>query len=151
MAEKKFLALANEAQKLLSSMAKKIRHDLEAKLAATGSDLSILGFGVLHLLILEPKQTIKDLSGRTLLAPATLVPVIDGLEKKGFILRRADKIDRRRNLLILTPKAKKIMAGIAYCDRESFMAAKLEKIGYQKAQTLVSILQELAGASEIKK
>ena len=150
MAEKKFLALANETQKLLGSMAKQIRHEVETKLSEAGHGVSLLGFGVLHLLVLEPNQTIKDLSGRTFLAPATLVPVIDSLEKKDLIIRRADKKDRRRNLLILTPKAKKMMAGISYCDRQSFLAAKLKKLGYQKAQLLLDILRELAAQSDLK-
>jgi DNA-binding MarR family transcriptional regulator len=149
--EDKFLVLSEEIQKLLSQMAKKIRRDLEKKLAQAGGDISFLGFGVLHFLILESEQTIKDLSDKTMLAPATLVPVVDGLEKKGLVLRQADKTDRRRNQLILTAKAKKLMANLSGCGRQSFLAAKLQKLGYKKSQNLIEVLRELVASTDNKK
>ena len=44
--------------------------------------------------------------------PATSGSVIGRLESKGWVERRADEVDRRRKLLVLTPQGLRALAGM---------------------------------------
>ena len=47
----------------------------------------------------------KDLAERIFVDSTTLVPIIDGMEKKGLIERKTDPKDRRNNNVFLTAKS----------------------------------------------
>ena len=47
----------------------------------------------------------KDLAERIFVDSTTLVPIIDGMEKKGLVERRTDPKDRRNNNVFLTKKS----------------------------------------------
>ena len=47
----------------------------------------------------------KDLAERIFVDSTTLVPIIDGMEKKGLVERRTDPKDRRNNNVFLTAKS----------------------------------------------
>ncbi|HEV2193726.1 MAG TPA: MarR family transcriptional regulator [Nitrosopumilaceae archaeon] len=47
----------------------------------------------------------KDLAERIFVDSTTLVPIIDGMEKKGLVERRIDPKDRRNNNVFLTAKS----------------------------------------------
>ena len=47
----------------------------------------------------------KDLAERIFVDSTTLVPIIDGMEKKGLVERRTDSKDRRNNNVFLTAKS----------------------------------------------
>lgn len=145
MIEKKYIDMANEIKLLTSTILKQARRDLENRLAAQGIELSFLGFGVLHLLVAK-ELTIKDLSGRMMLAPATLVPVIDQLEAKKLIKRQIDKDDRRRTPLAITAAGKKILQVIGHNKQIDVVASKLQELGYEKSKNLFDSLYQLGAA-----
>jgi len=141
--KKDFPALAAEIRVLFSVLIKYARRDLEKRLAKTGAGVSPLGFGVLHLLA-HKEMTVKGLSERMTLAPATLIPVVDSLEKHRYLKRQEDKNDRRRNLLILTPSGRKI-AGIIALDGD-FLTVNLVKLGFEKSLRIYDLVFELVDA-----
>lgn len=63
---------------------------------------------ILYVLWQEDHLPIVDLSKRTGLAKTTLTSMIDRLEQKEFLIREADKKDRRLIRIVLTEKAKKL-------------------------------------------
>ena len=53
------------------------------------------------------KATQQDLADRLETDKVTMVNILDSLAKAGFIRRTTDKVDRRKHLIILTPKAER--------------------------------------------
>ena len=51
----------------------------------------------------------KDLAERIFVDGTTLVPIIDSMEKKGLVERRADSKDRRNNMILLTKKSESLV------------------------------------------
>ncbi|HYL65586.1 MAG TPA: MarR family transcriptional regulator [Nitrosopumilaceae archaeon] len=51
----------------------------------------------------------KDLAERIFVDSTTLVPIIDGMEKKGLVERRTDPKDRRNNNIFLTTKSESLV------------------------------------------
>ena len=54
-----------------------------------------------------------DLSSRTLLAPASLVGIIDRLEKKGLVSRVRSTSDRRAVYIIATAKSRELESEVS--------------------------------------
>ena len=54
----------------------------------------------------------KDLSEKIFVDTTTLVPIIDGMEKKGLVERRTDPKDRRNNNVFLTAKSESFVEPI---------------------------------------
>ena len=51
----------------------------------------------------------RDLAERIFVDGTTLVPIIDSMEKKGLVERRADPKDRRNNKVLLTAKSESLV------------------------------------------
>jgi MarR family transcriptional regulator for hemolysin len=60
---------------------------------------------VVATLVLQPGLTQKEIADKVGIEGATLVPVIDKMEKEGLLKRKPDSKDRRVNRIYLTPKA----------------------------------------------
>jgi DNA-binding MarR family transcriptional regulator len=77
----------------------------------------------------------------------TMVALIDALEAKGFIARRPDTEDRRRNVVELTPAGQNILAqGIAASDKaEAELLAPLDPAERRQLRELLARI--LAGRS----
>jgi DNA-binding MarR family transcriptional regulator len=65
--------------------------------------------GILRAIAAEPGRSQLSLSAHLGLVPARLVGYLDELEERGFIERRRNSGDRRRNALYLTAEGKKLM------------------------------------------
>ena len=57
----------------------------------------------------------KELADLIFVEAPTLVPILDRMEKDGFVKRVTDPNDRRTNRVYLTPKSKKLVSPIADC------------------------------------
>lgn len=60
--------------------------------------------GVIHAIARTPPVSQKEISEWMGLDPSDLVGIIDQLESAGYVTRTRDPLDRRRQLLALTPK-----------------------------------------------
>src|SRR5258706_1302902 len=107
--------LAAEFRILTVIVTKLAKHDIEQRLTAYGANISELQFGVMRLLHSEG-STIQELSSKMMLSPATLVPVVDALERHGLAKRGRDPNDRRRAPLSLTEKGVQLIAGLPYIN-----------------------------------
>ena len=80
------------------------REEADTALAAVG--LSMKGYAALATLASDGPSSQRRLSERIRIDPATMVDVIDTLERSGHILRRRNPDDRREYALHTTPKGR---------------------------------------------
>lgn len=71
-------------------------------------DVSLAGFNVLFVLWRDDGVAQADVPRLVDMDKASLTPVIDGLQRAGFIERRQDAADRRRNNLFLTSRGRSL-------------------------------------------
>jgi MarR family transcriptional regulator for hemolysin len=70
---------------------------------------------VIGALVLKPGLTQKEIADKMGIEGATLVPVIDKMEKGGLLKRKTDLTDRRANRIYLTPKADSLWESMTEC------------------------------------
>jgi DNA-binding MarR family transcriptional regulator len=76
------------------------------------ADVTPVQFAILNALSDTPGADQITLANRVAFDPATSGSVIGRLESKGWVVRRADPVDRRRKLLVLTPQGLQALAGM---------------------------------------
>src|SRR5262245_58437933 len=116
MQDEELFATALEIRILTKTLASIASRSLEQRLQQHGAPISALQHGVMRLLCLHP-YTSSELSRRMHLDPATLVPVVDALERRGYIQRSKDPADRRRCPLVLTQAGADLLAHVPAFER----------------------------------
>ena len=137
-----FAVLAHQVRSLITISAKLMAHQLEHHLAEHWPGMSGPQYGVLRSLECNP-STISELSERMLLAPSTLVPIIDRLESESLVVRGKDPEDRRRTPLMLTDHARQMLVQVPTDDAQNNLGQALQTMGVEKSQQLSLLLQEL--------
>lgn len=74
--------------------------------------LNLTEFGVLELLYHKGDQPIQKIGQKVLLASSSITYVVDKLEEKQFLYRRACKSDRRVTYAAITEEGKKLLDDI---------------------------------------
>ena len=134
--------LAREIR-ILNNVITKITHQaFEQRLSESDAGISGLQFGILRTLY-HQSFTSSELSRKFVLDPSTLVPVIDALEKKGFIERGKDPNDRRRAPLSLTEAGGALLARCPVFDDSDVLAQALVKLGETRAEEMRVLLRDL--------
>ncbi len=144
MGKQKLSPVAFEIKMLCALFMRSVKKDIGRQLKTYRLHINPLGFGVLNI-VRHNEWTLSELSKETMLTPATLVPVIQTLEKKGFIERRLDSRDRRRSPLYLTRQGEKMLAKIFSIDERDIVVRKLKELGGHDAGELRRILRKLIG------
>lgn len=70
---------------------------------------------VLVILSIQDGITQKEIANKLELEAATIIPIIDKMEKEGLVVRQADKSDRRNNRIYRTDKADAIWEQMIEC------------------------------------
>jgi len=83
--------------------------------------------------------TIGELAERLNLKHHSVVGLVDRLAGRGLIHRQHDKTDRRRVMIVLTPKAETLLLGLSLAHRE-----ELRRL----APLLRELLEKVAGGQE---
>ena len=144
MNEDELCATAVEVRVLAAIVNKMAIRDLEQRLEACNAGVSCLQYGVLQFLR-HHHGTISELSRKMMLAPPTLVPVVDALEQKGLVERGRDPQDRRRTPLLLTASGLETLERMPLVDSADSVVHSLKSMGDAKTQTLTELLHELVG------
>ena len=105
-------------------------------------NLSPLSGVVISLLNLK-EQTISQLSRKLIVSAPTLIPVIDSLESKKYIIRMMYPNDRRKNLLSLTEKGKEIAVKIEKIRKKDPLVKSISDLGPEKSANLVNLIKEI--------
>ncbi|UPK74207.1 MarR family winged helix-turn-helix transcriptional regulator [Nocardioidaceae bacterium SCSIO 66511] len=98
---------------------------------------------VLRMVASEPGRTQRSLGPALDVPPSRIVAVIDGLESRGLIERRARPDDRRANALHLTRRGKTMLSKLMTVSREH-EEAMTESLSESEHQALIRILTKIA-------
>ena len=109
--------------------------------------LTMKGFAALATLASDGPVSQQRLSQRIRMDPATMVDVIDALERSGHIVRRRNPADRREYALQTTAKGRALLAR---AQRALVIAERDTVAGLNAAETrtLIELLGRIAGAGK---
>jgi DNA-binding MarR family transcriptional regulator len=144
MQDEELFATALELRILAKTLASLATRSLEQHLQEHGAPISALQHGIMRLLC-HGQYTSSELSRKMNLDPATLVPVIDALERHGYVQRGKDPTDRRRSPLVLTEAGAGLLARVPVFDRADALVGALDSLGAEPARKLLRLLRELIG------
>ena len=116
--------------------------------------VSLSQWRVVGTLVIQPGLTQKEIADKVGIEGATLVPIIDKMEKEGLLKRKPDSSDRRVNRIYLTQKADSLWESMVDCAlkiRKSSTKNISENDVQTTLETLRKISQNLTSFSEIDK
>ena len=116
--------------------------------------VSLSQWRVVGALVIQPGLTQKEIADKVGIEGATLVPIIDKMEKEGLLKRKPDSSDRRVNRIYLTQKADSLWESMVECAlkiRKSSTKNISENDIQTTLETLRTISQNLTSFSEIDK
>jgi DNA-binding MarR family transcriptional regulator len=130
----------------LTYLLKRALVDLEELHAEHLASVGVSGreLGVLLLLDGGDPASQQQAAGRLGVDRTTMVGLVDGLEAKGFVARRADAGDRRRNVLELTGDGRTVLvrAVRASDEAERQLLAELDDAESAQLRTLLTRLTQ---------
>jgi DNA-binding MarR family transcriptional regulator len=106
------------------------------------SDVTPVQFAILNALLDTPGVDQITLAKHVAFDPATSGSVIGRLESKGWVERRADEVDRRRKLLVLTPQGLQALQGMQSAVA-AVQAEILSPLASQEQAQLMRLLNQL--------
>jgi len=116
--------------------------------------VSLSQWRVVGALVIQPGLTQKEIADKVGIEGATLVPIIDKMEKEGLLKRKPDSSDRRVNRIYLTQKADSLWESMVECAlkiRKSSTKNISENDIQTTLETLRKISQNLTSFTEIDK
>jgi MarR family transcriptional regulator for hemolysin len=118
---------------------------MSAELAPHG--FTLRQWQVLAWLVLEGELSQVELAERMGLEPATLVGILDRMERAGWIARKAWLGDRRKNLIVPTAEAEPVWAKLAACARRVRRRAAhgISPRQLRQLKSLLGLVQENLG------
>ena len=143
--DKKILALATYA-----SLARAV-HSLDELLERQCDTFGLTSsqFRVLeHLRLYGPVAT-GELASSVMFGDSTISVVTRNLESAGLVVRRADKADRRKAIVHLTPEGKKMVERILP-KRGKVLRAKMCVLGKREQENLDRMCRKLAEGDAVK-
>ncbi|QMU54921.1 MAG: MarR family transcriptional regulator [Nitrosopumilus sp.] len=105
---------------------------------------SLIGSQWKIIVVLSMKEGItqKHIADMAFVEAPTLVPVIDKMEKQGYLTRQSDPSDRRNNLIFMTEKSKEIVDPIIECILE-IRNMGLNKISKKDMEIARKVLEQI--------
>jgi DNA-binding MarR family transcriptional regulator len=146
------LLAAIELRSLNMILSKLIMRQSEQRLAELGIDISHLQYGLLRVISLEPR-TLSELSRHFMLDPSTMVPMVDALERRGYVERRKDPQDRRRAPLVITDAGQAVLERVGWLGDHEPLREGVRALGDERARELVAALRvviaQMPGAEQL--
>lgn len=102
---------------------------------------------IITVLSMNEGITQKHIADMMFVEAPTLVPVIDRMEKEGYIVRRSDPGDRRNNLIFMTDKSKDVVDPIVDCILE-MRNMGLNKISKKDMEIAKKVLEQIMNNNE---
>jgi MarR family transcriptional regulator for hemolysin len=127
---------------LIRRLSRRLRYRLDARLERYG--LTSVQWGVLAALGQVDGQSQAQLQHRLAIEGATLTPIVQRLERDGWIDRAGDPVDRRRQRVWLAAKSREIMAEIA-TEVEQYRQESLRGFSDAEIATLSALLDRMEG------
>lgn len=105
--------------------------------------VSLSQWRVVGTLVIQPGLTQKEIADKVGIEGATLVPIIDKMEKEGLLKRKLDSSDRRINRIYLTPKADSLWESMIECALR-IRKSSAKNISESDIQTTLETLQKIS-------
>ena len=102
---------------------------------------------IIVVLSLKEGITQKHIADMAFVEAPTLVPVIDKMEKEGYLTRQSDPKDRRNNLIFMTKKSRDIVDPIIECILE-IRNMGLNKISKKDMEIAKKVLEQITSNTE---
>lgn len=99
-------------------------------------------FAVLELLFHKGEQPIQHIGKKILLASSSITYVVDKLETKGFVQRKACPKDRRVTYAAITDQGRAFM-GEAFPHHEKTIEGIFESLSQQELETTIQLLKKI--------
>jgi DNA-binding MarR family transcriptional regulator len=99
--------------------------------------------GILRLLRMAAGLSQQELASKLQIHPSRLVAILDNLEKRGFVERRANPDDRRLYSLYLTKDGEEVLQKIGKVAREH-QDALLSALSREERDELANLLLKIA-------
>jgi len=125
---------------MLRALSQMIRSQLGTRLSEIG--LTVTWYAVLNVLERGEAETGADLSRHFRTDPTAVTRTIDRLNKAGLVKREKHRTDRRRFVIVLTPKARQLMPAAHASAREN-EALFFGALGKQERQVFETLLAKL--------
>ncbi len=97
---------------------------------------------IIVILSIKEGVTQKHIADMAFVEAPTLVPVIDKMEKEGYVTRQSDPGDRRNNLIFMTKKSKDIVDPIIDCILK-IRNMGLDKISKKDMEIAKKVLEQI--------
>jgi len=110
-------------------------------------DLTGAQWKIIAVLSIKEGVTQKTIADMIFVEAPTLVPVIDKMEKEGYLTRQSDPKDRRNNLIFMTKKSKDVVDPII----DSILQIRnmgLEKISKTDMEVTKKVLEQIRANTE---
>ena len=107
-----------------------------------GHDLTFSQVEILHFIGPSGKVTMRNIADHLQIAPPSATEIVSEMEKKGLIVRKNDKNDRRVVFIVLTPTAKKFSTSLCKHKELVFkkIFSKLNKKDREEFERIIRIL-----------
>ena len=90
---------------------------------------------------------VSDLPKHLMISKPAMSQLLNGLEKKGYIIREIDKLDRRKISVTLTPEGQNILTRTKdYAD--SMLETVISRFGEENTRQLIELFTRLTDISE---
>lgn len=132
----------NPLQKRLHTLLKLSKKDIEKRFSQANIEVTPLQYWALAMTKAQP-ITLNDIARELNLKPPSLIPVIDLLEKDGYLERMNHPVDRRKIQLIITEKGLNLVKKLPLNDKNSALNNAFGKMTASRQKKLLELLQEL--------
>ena len=120
----------------------KLKHYLATMLKQEHVPLTPEQFMLIDLLWNQGEMTQQELADQLHKDKNSVTKLVDAIERKGFVIRRQNRNDRRANTLLLTDKAEMLKPG-AKKKGISILGKMLEGISEEELRTFLTTLRKL--------
>lgn len=104
--------------------------------------LNTTEFGTLELLYNRGRQPIQSIASKLLMANSSMTYVIDKLEKRNFITKTNDDIDKRMTMIELTTEGKAFFDSI-FPKHIQTLAEMFDGLSEQEVELLIELLKKV--------
>jgi MarR family transcriptional regulator, 2-MHQ and catechol-resistance regulon repressor len=112
------------------------------------SGLCLSKFMVLEVLLHKGPMTISAIGEKVLLASASMTSSIDGLEKRGLVVRKSSKEDRRVRMVELTAAGRKLITAI-YAQHVKDLEVITAGLSTEERSTLYEGIKKMGMAAKV--
>lgn len=120
----------------------KLKQYLASRLRQQNVPLTPEQFLLIDLLWNNGEMSQQQLADQLHKDKNSVTKLVDAIERKGFVVRRQNKLDRRSNTLVLTEKANQLKPG-AKQKGISILEEMLEGISEEELRVFLTILHKL--------